>query len=158
MIEHENTSPQAEEGDTSYLSEIIKGIMAASLTGEAPASDEQTSSANSTPKPSSGGGDLFSALLSNPELISKLPSLISGVKPILDMMSSRTSAPTAEITASQTSSLPTRDKFTDSKSTSVTDRRTALLCAMKPYLSQDRQNTVDYILKLSRLGDILKTL
>ena len=39
-----------------------------------------------------------------------------------------------------------------------TDSRTALLCAMKPYLSEDRRNAVDYIVKLSRLGEILKTL
>jgi hypothetical protein len=38
------------------------------------------------------------------------------------------------------------------------DSRTALLCAMKPYLSRDRQNAIDYIVKIGKLGDILKTL
>ena len=44
------------------------------------------------------------------------------------------------------------------KRSQTDDRRAALLCAMKPYLSHDRQQAIDYILKLSRLGDLLKTL
>ena len=38
------------------------------------------------------------------------------------------------------------------------NERTELLRAMKPYLSRDRQEAIDYIIKLGRLGDILKSL
>ena len=38
------------------------------------------------------------------------------------------------------------------------DPRTNLLHALRPYLSPQRQEIVDYILKLSRMGDLLKKL
>ena len=38
------------------------------------------------------------------------------------------------------------------------DSRTALLCAIKPYLGSERQTAIDYIIKLGRLSEILKTL
>lgn len=122
-------------------------------------------------------GDVFSSLLSNPELIAKLPVIISSVKPIIEMLgkgfSSGASVGTATeasggtVTVSGASATPTAS--TDAtvsaatlKDTSVhvrgSDSRTALLCAIKPYLSDDRRNAVDYIVKLSRLGEILKTL
>ena len=107
-------------------------------------------------------GDIFSSLLSNPEMLAKLPSIISAAKPIIDMfsqsqksVSSSTSdsvATGALISGSDNKSAPTRTLGREAEC------RNALLCAMKPYLSSDRQNTIDYIVKLSRLGDILKTL
>ena len=58
--------------------------------------------------------------------------------------------------------VSTADKETPTGATAkrsqTEERRAALLCAMKPYLSRDRQEAIDYILKLSRLGDLLKTL
>ena len=38
------------------------------------------------------------------------------------------------------------------------DHRVALLCALKPYLNHERQEIVDYILKFSKIGDLLKKL
>ena len=101
--------------------------------------------------------DILSSLLSNKELISKLPQIISVAKPILELMSSQ---PSPKSQTTHTNSEP--DKLpaypaASARSKSEADR-SALLCAMKPYLSQDRQNAIDYIIKLSRLGDILKTL
>ena len=105
-------------------------------------------------------GDILSSILSNGELISKLPGIISMVKPMLDLLGS-TSAPKAESAAtdSKVSDAPPLPAYpaAASKSRSEADRA-ALLCAMKPYLSRERQNAIDYIIKLSRLGDILKTL
>ncbi|MBE6538570.1 MAG: hypothetical protein E7671_03795 [Ruminococcaceae bacterium] len=43
------------------------------------------------------------------------------------------------------------------KSKSEADRE-ALLCALKPYLSHEKADTIDRLIKLSRLGDILKSL
>lgn len=36
------------------------------------------------------------------------------------------------------------------------EHRDALLCALKPYLSEDRRQMVDHIIKLGQIGDILK--
>ncbi len=106
--------------------------------------------------PSSPMGDILTSLLSNPEMLAKLPTLLSSVKPILDMLGmgqpTQTSAPAYAPSPQSTTAMTSADM---SKSA---DSRTALLCAMKPYLSHDRQNAIDYIVKLGRLGDILKTL
>lgn len=126
----------------------------------------QRASADSSPQSASTAPsvDILSSLLSNPELIAKLPSIISGIKPIIDMLgrsglSGNIAKPASEaadkgedtVAASAVSSAAkTSHKYTDSRS--------ALLCAMKPYLSSDRQVAIDYIIKLAHLGDILKTL
>lgn len=38
------------------------------------------------------------------------------------------------------------------------DNRIALLVALKPYLSRERGEIIDYIIKFSKLGDMLKKL
>ena len=45
-----------------------------------------------------------------------------------------------------------------SKSSPQNDNRTCLLRALKPYLSSGRSEAVEYIIKISRLSDILKNL
>ena len=109
-------------------------------------------------QPSSSGGntDILSALLSNKELISKLPQIISVAKPIFELMGSSPALKTEHTEKSTSSALPAYPAAS-ARSKSEADR-VALLCAMKPYLSRDRQNAIDYVIKLSRLGDILKTL
>ena len=162
----EQLSPQS-ESSPDILGDILGKIIGSQAqgTGESAATD-------SIPSGTSGGtgagnsqnpfGDIFSSLLSNPDLLVKLPSIISAAKPIIDMFSQsqRNASP------SQSDSVPTGSLIsgTGGKPTSShtlgreVECRNALLCAMKPYLSSDRQNTIDYIVKLSRLGDILKTL
>ncbi len=102
-------------------------------------------------------GDVISSLLSNPDMLAKLPSILSSIKPIIDMLGGIGASPSASTTtpASTVQASPISVNAINNKST---DSRTALLCAMKPYLSHDRQNAIDYIVKLGHLGDILKTL
>ena len=45
-----------------------------------------------------------------------------------------------------------------SKGSQKNDERTCLLRALKPYLSEGRREAVEYIIKISRLSDILKNL
>ncbi len=114
--------------------------------------------AQSSPSPPSAqppSGDILSALLSNPELISRLPTIISSVKPILDMLGMGASSP---VTAALSPPTAQGTQAMTVKPDQRSDSRTALLSAMKPYLSPERQNAIDYIVKLGRLGDILKTL
>lgn len=108
----------------------------------------------SAPKSEQTSPDLLSSLLSNPELISKLPQLISLISPLiggfLGGSPKETSKPSEQTTLPAISQKPSHSSNGDSRS--------ALLCAIKPYLCADRQAAVDYIIKLSRLGEILKTL
>ena len=82
------------------------------------------------PPPKKEDGEATEALAPtvNPDLIAKLPELISLIGPLLG----------------------------SSPKTGETDKKLALLCALKPYLSPKRCETVDYITKISRLGDTLK--
>ena len=38
------------------------------------------------------------------------------------------------------------------------DRREALLCSLKPYLSPEKCAAVDYLIRLSRVGDAIRAL
>ena len=38
------------------------------------------------------------------------------------------------------------------------DRREALLCALKPYVSEGRREAIDYIIRISQVSDILKNI
>ena len=155
-----NIPSQNEGGQSSpdILSELIGKLIssqAASASVETPTeapADTKTDNAGS--QNSNPFGDLLSTALSNPELLTKLPSMISAAKPIIEMLSQSGKE-------KETPSVPAVSQASgknESISKNSYDKRTALLCAMKPYLSVDRQNTIDYIVKLSRLGDILKTL
>ncbi len=146
MAQNENIQSETSQD------EMLAGILQKLSGAQTPSSNVNSGG--------TGGGDLFSSLLSNPELLSKLPTIISTVKPILEMLGSGgggaipASAPQSPVTAlsAQSTASPLQ------KGNPSADSRAALLCAMKPYLSRDRQNAIDYIVKLSRLGDILKTL
>lgn len=37
-------------------------------------------------------------------------------------------------------------------------RREALLCALKPYVSEGRRDAIDYIIRISRMSEVLKTI
>ena len=101
-------------------------------------------------------GDILSSLLSNGELISKLPQIISLVKPMLDLWGGASQSKTESAPKETQRSAPSLPAHPAAATRSKSEAdRSALLCAMKPYLSQ---NAIDYIIKLSRLGDILKTL
>ncbi len=69
-------------------------------------------------------------------MMQKLPQMMKLISPML-------SAPTSK---NQSSSPHQQDK------------RTCLLCAIKPYLSPARCEAIDYIIKFSQLSEILKTI
>ncbi len=67
-----------------------------------------------------------------PELMAKLPELVSTLAPVLH--------------GGQSPKKPTHDK------------RTALLLALRPYLSENRCEAIDYITRIGKLGDVIKNL
>ena len=136
-----------------YLTEIIKAISNSPPSGDAAQGSKIADNVGA--QSANAGGDLLSSLLSNPELMTKLPSIIAAIKPFMEMMSAQSQSQ-PESTPAVASSPQIRLPSPPPKGES--DSRTALLCAMKPYLSSDRRQAIDYIVKLGRLGDILKTL
>ncbi len=171
MTDNENNiAKRSPPTGSDYLAEIIKSISAQPIAN----TPKQEDTPKDTAAPASATPDILSSLLSNPELLSKLPTIISTVKPIMEMLSSSAAGGgAASAPSSAPSSVPT---FSPSPSSSPSDgndavaasashphrrgddRRAALLCALKPYLSSDRRQAIDYIIKLDRLGDVLKTL
>lgn len=143
----QNSIDKKEAEQDATLAELIQKFAGAMADSEISAASGSLRQNRATPD-----NDPLSSLLSNPEMIAKLPQMISALKPIIESLGSRhmqnTNTPANE--SETTHSISTSAKDVDSRS--------ALLCALKPYLSRDRQNAIDYIIKLSKLGDILKTL
>lgn len=160
-----NSNERNEAAQDEMLAAILQKLGTASggtASGGASAQNHSASVESGTGASSGGSGDILSSLLSNPELISKLPTIIASIKPIIEMLGRTNSSTSASVSESTPAvSLPVQSApmgSTAHRSGYDHDSRTALLCAMKPYLSNDRRNAIDYIVKLGRLGDILKTL
>lgn len=149
----------SDTGSADVLGDILGKILGSQIQG-----GNQTASQKEQPEQASAenigagtSGDIFSSLLSNPDLLMKLPSIISAAKPIIEMMSQPKQQASSEAATVSAGSV-LKPSQPSHHASHLTDNRTALLCAMKPYLSDDRRRVIDYIVKLGRLGDILKTL
>ena len=89
-------------------------------------------------EPPSSGALPIAGLLGNPALLTALPTLLENAGPLLSALSGGMgSAPGA-----------TRPH--------PVDRHTALLCAVKPYLSPERQSAADTVIRLCRVWDALE--
>lgn len=97
--------------------------------------------------------DGLGAVLSNPELMAKLPQIMAMLRP---MMEQQTAAPPPQSGNEGAETPATTSPIAPLKKT--TDNRSALLLALKPFLSEDRRNAVDAMLRLSTLGDVLRRL
>ena len=97
--------------------------------------------------------DGLGAVLSNLELMAKLPQIMAMLRP---MMEQQTAAPPPQSGNEGAETPATASPIAPLKKT--TDNRSALLLALKPFLSEDRRNAVDAMLRLSTLGDVLRRL
>lgn len=117
------------------LSQIAAGLKAGMTETE---TTEPAPHREETPPPSETANtgnnekstDNLASVLSNPELMAKLPDVIATISPILG--------------GGEKKARP--------------DKRTALLLALRPYLSPGRREAVDYITKLGKLNDLFKNL
>lgn len=96
------------------------------------------SSSPPPPSPPGGGASLLGGLLANPALLSALPTLAENLGPLLGGM-------TGGVGSSPRATRP-----------HTVDRHTALLCAVKPYLSPQRQNAAETVIRLCRIWDALE--
>lgn len=117
----------------------------------------------------SGGG--FSSLLQNPDIAAKLPRIMEALKPVMEEMraeqggtspsaetaanngAENTEAAPASAIANLSAALPVGGGGGKQRSSSA--RRCALLKALEPYLSDNRREAMEYIIKVSSLIDIL---
>lgn len=149
---------QEENSNGDYIFDLLNNIMSAKPQDTVTDSSNETNTqTKQSSKASTGNSDILTSLLSNPDLLSKLPQLISVIGPLMSSLSSQTAtntSPPRENEAKPVAAIPSISVSKKNES----DHRAALLCAMKPYLSPERQNAIDYIIKLGKLGEILKTL
>lgn len=102
--------------------------------------------------------DGLGAVLSNPELMAKLPQMMAMLRPMLEQQPAADSTTEAPPAAAQTAPAGPAVPAIATPQKKATDRRTALLVALKPFLSDDRKNAVDAMLRISALGDVLRRL
>lgn len=110
------------------MGEIVK-----TASAEPPPEKKEDPLAESGSLPSMQDG--LSALLANPAILEKLPSMIATLRPML--------APP-----------PSPQKPSGEKGPA--SHRDALLLALKPFLSEGRREAVDSILRIARLTEILR--
>ena len=101
---------------------------------------ENNAESNNVATPTSApvGSDGLSALLSNPEMMEKLPQLISVIKPMM-----------GTIPPPQTA---------QPKVSSPDAQRDQLLLSLKPFLSKKRCEAIDNMLRIGKLGSVLQGL
>ena len=102
--------------------EALRSIMSAFATAQGAA----PSGAPSTPVPDVSG------ILSDPESVAKISSIVSALS-----------------SSQHSESSHHHDK---------TDKSAALLTALKPYLSADRQTAIESLIRFSKFGEIFKNL
>ena len=109
----------------------------------------------------------ISQLTRNPQLLSSIASMIGAPPPPTAQPSVETAADDSEEKAekAEKSEAPKDMLATLApllsggiKRTPGEERRDALLCALKPYMSGRRAEMIEYILKYGKFGDILKKL
>ncbi len=119
---------------------------------------ESNSKANENEKLSSALNEIFS----NPQMLSAISSMAQNLK------NSNTAATPAEekpeppsnaSAASVSDKLPELLNMLSSSGSGIKQsRRSELLCALKPYLSQNRSDAIDKIIRFSELSSVFKNL
>ena len=113
------------------MMEKVKSF-ASQMSAEAPNKEE------TPPSPASVPADGLSAVLSDPELMAKLPQMMAMLSPMLS----------AQNAHSQAVAAPAKR--------SAEDCRNDLLLALKPFLSPERCKAVDTMLRIAKLGTVLR--
>lgn len=119
------------------------------------------------------------SVLSDPQMMAKLPDVIAMLKPMMGALSGGeggagatevpvSASPAVSVSAAETrepaaarEEAPTRQASVPVPSSGggakgCHDRRVALLCAIRPYLSPRRREAIDYILRMDRMGKLFR--
>ena len=120
----------------------LAGIMSAVQNSQSNQA-ESKAAPQSPPVAAAQSTDGLSALLSDPTLSQKLPQIIAMLKPML-------AQPPTPAVASQ----PAAEAAVLSHTHSLD--RDHLLLSLKPFLSDGRKNAIDSMIRISKLGEVLK--
>lgn len=96
-------------------------------------------------------------LKSNPEIVSSVASALGINASSADQTSQGEEKPSSGLPDVISTIAPLLSQSSE-KGHGGNDHRIALLCALRPYLSPERQEIIDYIMKFSKIGDLLKKL
>lgn len=99
-------------------------------------------------------------ILSNPQMLSAISSMAKNLKSAQDDTKKETDEPKNE-EATASAGLPDILNMLSSKGdvgSFKQNHRSELLCALKPYLSQERSDAIDKIIRFSELSSIFKEL
>jgi len=115
---------------------------------------------------SGGAPDLsgiLGAALANPELLSALPKMVETLSGVFSGQGAGTPAPQSDPPASAAGAfgyqsppplIPPKSAYP--KPARVTDRRSALLLALKPYMSHDKAEMIDTIVRIIEIMSLIK--
>lgn len=146
------------------LNGVDLGSLLGGLLGGGTASDGAAGA-----PPSDAVRDGIGAVLRDPQMMAKLPDMIEMLRPMMGNLSGGAAAE-AVATSSQPQTVPRHAEQgegarEEERSTSLTpggkkgdchDRRIALLCALRPYLSPRRREVIDYILRMDKMGKLFR--
>ena len=132
----ENDANGSAEGSTadSNLAGALGSLLAGLSAGAPPSSGDGSDSVRTGGIPADG----LSAVLANPELMAKLPQVMAMLGPMLGGNEAKPPAPHHH------------------HERSPEECRNDLLLALKPFLSPERRNAVDAIMRISKLGSVLR--
>lgn len=143
------SNPAALSGIASLLSSVQKGE--ADRTDDPKAFHDGNTEVPGSSEPgatsadSSGMGDMLGMLLSNPQILGALPSVLSAISGM-----SAASAPQGMPQSPFSSLLPTPAP------PRVTDRRSALLLALKPYMPKEKCDVIDTVVRIIEIMSLIK--
>ena len=97
--------------------------------------------------------EMIEKLRENPEIVSNVASALGlGSIPPPDREESQSAAQLPQMLSA------IAPLVTQGSGAGHDDQRLALLLALRPYLNHERQEIIDYIIKFSKIGDLLKKL
>ena len=121
------------------LKAVLGTMMADSSASSAtPATAEESADGRQTVATTKTMGDGLATLLSNPAMIERLPQMLAVLKPMMEANAEKKPQAAESVNAS-----------------SPVHHREHLLLALKPFLSKERCEAVDAILRISQLGEVL---
>lgn len=98
--------------------------------------------------------EMIEKLKNNPEIVSNVASALGlGSPPPRNQEGESSSSQVSEMLSAVSPLISSSDGSSRSD-----DQRLALLLALRPYLNPARQEIIDYIIKFSKIGDLLKKL
>lgn len=151
--EEKSRTPTPPSVDPALIGKLM-GLLGDSGKGSA-------ESATETPATSALPSGLGS-VLSNPELMAKLPSMIAMLRPMMEGNEEKKGEDTPVQAPADSvgdgGAIPASVPTSSHPQSSQEHCRKELLLALKPFLSKERCDAVDMILRLSALGALLKKL